>query len=121
MGNPFGPVYQSARLIRLALMQIGFSSRVAALYAAMFVAFGIQLPFFPVWLAAKGVDPGMIGVVLAAPILVRIFAITWATRWADRHDALRAAIVFSAVAGVLGYTLVGLASGAAAILVAYAL
>jgi PPP family 3-phenylpropionic acid transporter len=102
-------------------MQIGFSSRVAALYAAMFVAFGIQLPFFPVWLAAKGVDPGMIGVVLAAPILVRIFAITWATRWADRHDALRAAIVFSAVAGVLGYALVGLASGAAAILVAYAL
>ena len=30
---------------------------------------GIQMPFFPVWLEAKGVDAGMIGIVLAAPIV----------------------------------------------------
>ena len=58
-------------------MQIGFAPRLAALYAAMFVVFGIQLPFFPVWLKAKGLDAGMIGVVLAAPIVVRVFSITW--------------------------------------------
>jgi PPP family 3-phenylpropionic acid transporter len=102
-------------------MQIGFSPRLAALYAAMFVALGIQLPFFPLWLKAKGLDAGMIGVVLAAPIIMRIFSITVAARLADRHDALRAAIVGTAVASVLGYALVGLASGAAAILFAYAL
>ena len=50
---------------------------------------GIQLPFFPVWLKAKGLDPGMIGVVLAAPMVVRMIAIPVAARAADRRDALR--------------------------------
>lgn len=102
-------------------MQIGFAPRLAALYAALFVAFGIQLPFFPVWLKAKGLDAGMIGVVLAAPIVARVFAVTLAARLADRRDALRAAIVATAAASVAGYTLVGLSSGAAAIFAAYAL
>ena len=31
-------------------MQIGFAPRLAALYAALFVVVGIQLPFFPLWL-----------------------------------------------------------------------
>jgi PPP family 3-phenylpropionic acid transporter len=101
-------------------MQIGFATRLAAFYAAIFVVLGIQLPFFPVWLKAKGLDAGMIGVVLAAPIVVRVFSITLATRVVDRRDALRAAIMVTSAASVLGYTLVGLANGAAAILAAYA-
>jgi len=100
-------------------MQIGFATRLAALYGATFIVLGIQLPFFPVWLKAKGLDAGMIGVVLAAPIVVRVFSITLAARVADRRDALRATIVVASAASVLGYTLVGLASGPAAILAAY--
>jgi len=100
-------------------MQIGFATRLAGLYAAMFVVFGIQLPFFPVWLKAKGLDADMIGVVLAAPVVVRLFSITLAARVADRRDALRGAIVVASVASFAGYTLVGLASGAIAILAAY--
>jgi MFS transporter, PPP family, 3-phenylpropionic acid transporter len=102
-------------------MQISFATRLAALYGAIFVVLGIQLPFFPVWLKAKGLDDGMIGVVLATPIVVRVFSVTLAARVADRRDALRAAIVVTSVASVLGYALVGLASGAVAILAAYAL
>jgi PPP family 3-phenylpropionic acid transporter len=100
-------------------MQTGFATRLAALYAALFVVLGIQLPFFPVWLKAKGLDAGTIGLVLAAPIVVRVFAITLAARAADRHDALRGAIMVASAASVVGYALVGLASGAAAILAAY--
>ena len=101
--------------------QIGFAARLAALYAAMFVVSGIQLPFFPVWLKAKGLDPQMIGLVLAAPLLARVFAIPLIARAADRHDALRAAIVLTAAASVAGFLLVGLAGGPVAILVTYAL
>jgi MFS transporter, PPP family, 3-phenylpropionic acid transporter len=101
-------------------MRFGFAPRLAAFYAAMFVVFGIQLPFFPVWLKAKGLNAGMIGVVLAAPIIVRVLSITLATRVVDRRDALRAAIMVASAASVLGYTLVGLANGPAAILAAYA-
>ena len=102
-------------------MQIGFAPRLAALYAGLFVMTGIQLPFFPVWLKAKGLDPGMIGMVLAAPMVVRIFAIPLAARAADRRDALRGAIIVASWLGAAGYVLVGLAEGALAILIAYAL
>ena len=105
----------------LSPVQDGFAPRLAALYAGLFIMGGIQLPFFPVWLKAKGLDPQMIGVVLAAPILARLIAVPLVARAADRRDALRAAIIVASCLAVAGYTLVGLAEGAYAILIAYAL
>jgi PPP family 3-phenylpropionic acid transporter len=101
--------------------RFGFAARAAGLYAAIFIMAGIQLPFFPLWLKAKGLDAGMIGLVLAAPMVVRVLAIPVATRAADRRDALREAIIVASCASVIGYLLLGLVSGAGAILIAYAL
>ena len=78
-----------------------FTWRLAAFYAALFVALGVQLPFLPLWLAAKGLDAGAIGVALALPMVVRVFAIPLATRGADRHDALHATIVIAAALAAL--------------------
>ncbi len=105
----------------LSQLQVGFAPRLAALYAGIFVMGGIQLPFFPVWLKAKGLDPQMIGIVLAAPIVARLIAVPLVARTADRRDAVRAAIIVTSFLGVAGYVVVGLADGARAILVAYAL
>jgi MFS transporter, PPP family, 3-phenylpropionic acid transporter len=102
-------------------LQVGFAARLAALYAGIFVMGGIQLPFFPVWLKAKGLDPQTIGIVLAAPIVARLIAVLLVARTADRRDAVRAAIIVTSFLGVAGYVLVGLAEGARAILAAYAL
>lgn len=101
--------------------QIGFAPRVATLYAGMFVMSGIQLPFFPVWLKAKGLDPQMIGVVLAAPIVARVIAVPLVARAADRREALRAAIIATSFLGTAGYVIVGLANSARAILITYTL
>src|SRR5665213_3627207 len=101
--------------------QFGFAPRLAGLYAALFVTGGIQLPFFPVWLKAKGLDPGMIGVVLAAPMIVRMIAIPFAARVADARDALRGTILVACCLGVAGYALLGFAGGAASILIVYTL
>ncbi len=98
-----------------------FAWRLAVFYAALFVALGVQLPFLPLWLAAKGLDAGAIGIALAVPMIVRVVAIPLATRGADRHDALRTAIVIAAAMAVLGYGLVGMAQGAAVITMALAL
>ncbi len=98
-----------------------FAWRLAVFYAALFVVLGVQLPFLPLWLAAKGLDAGAIGVVLAIPMVVRVLAIPLATRHADRNDALRSAIVIAATAAALGYGAVGLAPGAAPIMAAFAL
>lgn len=102
-------------------MSFGFASRLAGLYAAIFVMGGIHLPFFPLWLKAKGLDASEIGLALAVPMIVRIMAVPLATRVADRRDALREAILVAALISVAGYLLVGLASGFVAILAAFAL
>lgn len=101
--------------------QFGFAPRLAALYAAIFMTGGILLPFFPLWLKAKGLDAGMIGIVLAAPMVARIVAIPTAARVADARDALRGTILVASCLGVVGYAVLGLTSGAAAILLVYAL
>src|SRR5690606_6367159 len=85
----------------------GFAARLAAFYAALFVLTGVHLPFFPVWLAAKGLDPTLIGVALALPMLVRVLAIPLATRAADRRDAVRATLVLASLATLAGYLVLG--------------
>ena len=44
----------------------------ALLYLALFAAFGTESPFFPSFLAGRGLSPGKIGAVLAAGTLVRL-------------------------------------------------
>lgn len=98
-----------------------FVPRLAAFYVAHFIVAGIQMPFFPVWLDAHGLDARAIGVVLAAPMVVRIFAVPAATRLADRFGVLRGALITAAAAATAGYALVGMASGFVPILVAVTL
>src|SRR5215472_14296434 len=99
----------------------GFPARLALFYAGLFVVAGIQLPFFPVWLKAKGLDAEAIGLVIATPILVRLVAVPTAARLADRWGALRHMLVVSSLGGTIGYALVGGAQGFPAILVTVAL
>lgn len=104
-----------------SLPSSGFVPRLAALYVALFILPGIQMPFFPVWLKAKDVDARLIGIVLAVPMLARVLAIPVIAREADRRDAVRAALILAGVGSVAGYTLVGLSAGAVAILITYTL
>ncbi len=48
--------------------------RLALLYAVVFVEIGIAMPFMPLWLGALGLDPAIIGLLLALPIATRIVA-----------------------------------------------
>ncbi len=101
--------------------QFGFATRVAVLYVAICGAIGVHLPFFPLWLKAKGLDAQTIGIVLALPMVVRIAAIPLASRIADRSDAVRSVILFCAIATLAGYTLLAFTNGAVAILLVFAL
>ena len=51
-----------------------FARKLGLFYAAYFFFGGIQLPFFPLWLEARGLDAQTIGLVIAVPMLVRIVA-----------------------------------------------
>ena len=98
-----------------------FALRLALFYAALFLTVGAQLPLLPVWLAAKGLDPRTIGIVLAVPMVVRVFAIPMAALLADRRDALRAVIVIAAVASLAGFGVLALTERLIAIIVIFAI
>jgi len=103
------------------LISWGFVPRLSALYVGIFVLFGIQMPFLPVWLKGRGMDADMIGIVVAVPMIVRAFAIPFVARAVDRRDAVRAAIMLASCASVLGLVLVGIADTPTAILMTYTL
>ena len=98
-----------------------FVRRLALFYAALFSMLGVQLPFLPIWLAARGLDARAIGIVLALPMVVRVFAIPLAARVADRRDALRAVIIIAAAAAVAGYVALAMTDGVIAIMVVFTL
>ena len=91
----------------------------ALFYASTFVAMGVHLPFLPVWLAAKGIEPQTIGMLLALPIILRLFVIPLATRAADRRDALWAVIMAATLAALIGFAALGFTTGTLAIAVLY--
>src|SRR5450432_2992421 len=107
------------RMLLVPRVKFGFTPRLAALYGSFFIVAGIGQPFLAVWMTAKGLDPATIGFVMAATMILRIIAIPVATRQADRHDALRGAIIVAACFCVVGYFLMGMAEGAIQIFVAY--
>jgi MFS transporter, PPP family, 3-phenylpropionic acid transporter len=115
------------RIVTISLMALhtraiaaGFGVRLALFYAGLFFVVGIHMPFFPVWLKAKGLDPEAIGLVVATPILVRVVVVPIAARLADRRGALRPVLVVSSVGAAIGYAVVGASHGFAAILASVA-
>ncbi len=76
----------------------GDAIRLSAFYAAFFVFAGIHLPFWPVWLAAKGIDAEGIALILAAGIVVKVAVNPLVAHFADRSGARRS-IMFALVAG----------------------
>jgi PPP family 3-phenylpropionic acid transporter len=96
-----------------------FGVRLGFFYAALLAVTGIQMPFFPVWLEAKGLDAAEIGLVLASPMLVRVFAVPLIAREADRHGALRGTLVAGCFVAFAAMTVLGFSGGKLAILAAY--
>lgn len=67
--------------------------RLSLLYAVVFTEIGIAMPFMPVWLAALGLDAGVIGLLLALPIATRIVATAPLMALIDRGIGARRLIV----------------------------
>ena len=77
--------------------------RLAAFYAAIFLVTAIQLPFWPVWLASRGLTSEQIGLLFAAAICVKVFATPAVGAVADRTGRYRSAMVVLAAAALAGY------------------
>jgi MFS transporter, PPP family, 3-phenylpropionic acid transporter len=72
--------------------------RLSLLYAATFLTFGVQIPFLPVWLGARGLDDARIALVLAAPQFLRVVSTPLFARWADKRGDFVGVLAVSLIA-----------------------
>ena len=81
--------------------------RFLALYGALFCAFGVASPFLPGLLLQNGVQPGLLGVILAAGTATRLAAGPLGGRLADRSG--RPALVLAGFTGLAAVVALGYA------------
>jgi PPP family 3-phenylpropionic acid transporter len=77
--------------------------RLSAFYAASFLVAGVQIPFWPIWLAARGLTAREIGIVLGAAIWAKVLATPAIGAAADRLGARRGVMAALAAVAFLGY------------------
>ena len=116
--RPFWGEGVSRVLVRLKAMS--FESRLALYFAGIFAATGIQLPFLPVWFAAKGLDERTIGLLLAVSALTRVVAVPAAAVATDRLGALKGSLVLASCVAAAATIALGISPGAATMFVAFA-
>ncbi|MBI3446727.1 MAG: 3-phenylpropionate MFS transporter [Magnetospirillum sp.] len=76
--------------------------RLGLYYAALFVAVGIHIPFWPLWLQDRGLSPSEIGLVAAAGYLTRLAASPIIGHMADHSgERRRLMIILAALAAGL--------------------
>lgn len=76
--------------------RLGFAARLALFYAAMFLIYGIQVPFLPVWLDWRGLTAAEIGIASSAPYFIRCIVTPAVGVVADRTGRHRQLIIVSA-------------------------
>jgi PPP family 3-phenylpropionic acid transporter len=82
--------------------------RLAFAYVAVFFWMGAYLPYWPVWLAHRGMSPTEVGILLGVGPWTRVIASPLAGRWADRTgraDRLATALSVLCVVGMASFAL----------------
>ena len=91
-----------------------FGARISLLYSAIFFHVGLYLPYFPLWLKARGLSATQISIILSLPLIVRVLTsgqiTSYADRAGDRANVMIALYVATALA-TLAYLFVDVAGG----------
>jgi PPP family 3-phenylpropionic acid transporter len=98
-----------------------FAARLALFYGTLFGLTGTYLPFFPVWLKAIGIDASWIGLITAAPSVTRFTILPFVTSLAEKRQSLRGALIITAFATALGFSVLGWLREPVAVFIAFAL
>ncbi|HLW92726.1 MAG TPA: MFS transporter [Roseiarcus sp.] len=95
--------------------------RLSLLYAATFFEMGVQIPFLPIWLGARGLSDGQIAIALAAPMALRVVATPFVAALADRRNDVAGVLTAAAIVLASSCAFLGFLSGFAPLLVAVAI
>jgi PPP family 3-phenylpropionic acid transporter len=94
--------------------------RLALVYAAIYFEMGVQIPFLPVWLGARGLSDGEIAIVLAAPLALRVATTPLFAALADRRRDVPGMLTAAAIVLASACAMLGFLNGFAPLLVAVA-
>jgi PPP family 3-phenylpropionic acid transporter len=98
-----------------------FAVQLALFYGTVFGLVGTYMPFFSVWLKSIEIDASWIGIICAAPSLTRFTVLPAVTGLAERHQSLRGAMIVTAFATALGFSVLGTLQQPQAVLIVFAL
>lgn len=74
-----------------------FQTRLSVFYIAIFSTIGCYLPYFPLWLDRQGLTPGDVAIILATPMIVRVFFAPLISFWADYEGNYRKILLILAI------------------------
>ncbi|WP_282007984.1 MFS transporter [Brevundimonas aveniformis] len=87
------------------------STASALIYALIFAATGVSLPYAGLWFDGQGLSGSEISVILAAPMLARAFTGPLVAVWADSFQLRRTAISWLALIAAVAYGACALVDG----------
>lgn len=73
-----------------------FGARLALFYGALFLIYGMHVPYMPVWLDGRGLSAAEISAVMAAPLFIRLFITPTVALAADRSGQHRRMLILLA-------------------------
>lgn len=85
-------------------------TRVALVFAAIFFALGMHMPYFPVWLQSEGYSEGAIGIVLGTITWMRVPANPLVGRLSDKLGSVKQPALVLSILAASAYGLFGSAS-----------
>ena len=94
-----------------------FSLRMSLVYSGIFLVIGLYVPFFPVWLDARGLTTQQISLVLAVPLFAKVITSPLIAALADRMGNRRMVMTVLAAGATLTCLALFLTSGFLAILI----
>lgn len=97
---------------------IPLAARFALFHGAIFLALGVYLPFWPMWLADRGLSESQVGLLLAAGLWAKVATGPLFGYLADRRGNRRGVLIGLAVASVAVFAGFPLVEGFAALLIA---
>ncbi len=104
-GGERAPVSETGNDARLVTGRSPFPVpwRLAGYYAAVFLAIGLFMPYWPLWLESRGLDAAEIGIVLALTTWSKVVATPLASGMADRLGRRRPVMLTLAVCTVAAF------------------
>jgi MFS transporter, PPP family, 3-phenylpropionic acid transporter len=100
------------------MMHLSQGTRIGAFFGALFLIYGVHLPFLPLWLEWRGLSPGDISIVVAAPYFLRVAVSPTVAFAADRTQQHHRFIIVLAFLSVAMAALLSRAHGFMGLLLA---